>query len=290
MKDRNYPKMCTRRRLLQFSSLLGAGVVGSLQSSAKSADDVSKITQSEPKRDWHPEPFRKMVVLGESTTAGGWSTSRERCWVSVLGGLINDFQSQRMDVFNAGIGANVVSTRSPCYPPSGKPAANERVGKHVVDQQPDLLILSYGLNDARGGTSPQLFRRELTSVVHQVRKEIEPLIVLLGPYYMTDFMRGGEDWAHADLKLFKQFNRAIAQAAAVEECLYVDLIAASGEADWTVHFDGVHQSDLGHRIVAHRVFEVLAQNCSGLAKKTQAAEKTSPRWRDESKLMADYGY
>ena len=40
------------------------------------------------KKDWHAEPFRTMVALGESTTAGGWSTSPERCWVSVLGALI----------------------------------------------------------------------------------------------------------------------------------------------------------------------------------------------------------
>ena len=43
-------------------------------------------------------------------------------------------------------------------------------------------------------------------------------------------------------------------------------------------------------IVADRIFEVLAQTCSGLARKTKEAEKKSPRWRDESVLKADYGY
>ena len=57
-----------------------------------------------------------------------------------------------------------------------------------------------------------------------------------------------------------------------------------------VHYDGVHQNDLDHRIVANRIFDVLAQNCSGLAKKTREAEKTSPRWRDESTLKRDYGF
>ena len=55
-----------------------------------------------------------------------------------------------------------------------------------------------------------------------------------------------------------------------------------------IHEDQVHANDLGHRIVAHRVFEVLAQSCSALAKQTKEAEKTSPRWRDESVLKADY--
>ncbi len=70
----------------------------------------------------------------------------------------------------------------------------------------------------------------------------------------------------------------------------VDLLTANGETEWMVHYDGIHANDLGHRVVANRIFEVLAQNCSGLAKKTKKAEQTSPRWRDESTLKADYGY
>ena len=57
-----------------------------------------------------------------------------------------------------------------------------------------------------------------------------------------------------------------------------------------VHFDGVHANDLGHRMVAHAVFQTLAQNCSCLAATTQEAERHSPRWRDESVLMADFGF
>ncbi len=241
-------------------------------------------------KDWRSEAFGKMVALGESTTAGGWSTSPDRCWVSVLANLINEFQSTPVAFVNSGIGANVISTKSPAYERSGKPAASERLGKHVIAHQPDLLIISYGLNDARGGTSLERFREALVDLVRRVRERIQPVIVLLGPYYMTDFTQGGPRWSHADLSLFKRFNAVIRQVASTESCLYVDLLAANGETDWMVHFDGVHQNDLGHRIVANRIFEVLAQNCSGLAKKTKEAEKTSPRWRDESTLKADYGF
>ena len=241
------------------------------------------------KKDWQTEPFDKMVALGESTTAGGWSTTPQRCWVPVLADLINDFQSTPMQVVNSGIGANVISTRSPSYQKSGKPAANERIDKHVVAHRPDLLIISYGLNDARGGTPLELFRKELADLIDRIRTRVQPLIVLPGPYYMTDFTVGGRSWVHADLTLFERFNKMICQLAHQLECLYVDLLAANGRTDWMVHCDGVHQNDLGHRIVAHRMFEVLAQNCSCLARTTKAAEKTSPRWRDESTLKADYG-
>ncbi len=242
------------------------------------------------KRDWHADEFRTMVALGESTTAGGWSTAPERCWVPVLGTLINDFQSVPMEVINSGIGANVISTRSPCYEGSGKPAADERLDKHVTEHNPDLLLISYGLNDARGGTPLDFFRDKLVGLVVRVREVLDPVIVLLGPYYMNDFTLGGAAWSHANLALFKRFNEAVAQTASEQECLYVDLLAANGETDWMVHYDGVHQNDLGHRIVANRIFEVLAQSCSCLAKQTKEAEQTSPRWRDESTLRADYGH
>lgn len=231
-----------------------------------------------------------MVALGESTTAGGWSTTPERCWVPVLGALINDFQSQPMAVINAGIGANVISSHSPAYDHSGKPAADERLDQHVISHRPDLLIVSYGLNDARGATPVDFFCERLVELVHRVRVHIDPVIVLPGPYYMTDFTLGGRAWSNADLPLFQRYNRAIAELATEHACLYVDLLDANGATDWMVHMDGVHQNDLGHRIVANRLFEVLAQNCSGLAHGTKEAEKTSPRWRDESTLQADFGH
>ena len=239
--------------------------------------------------DLHSEPFKVLVTLGESTTAGGWSSNRERCWASRLATLITDMQTEPIELINVGIGANVVSTRSPSYHTSGKPAANERLDKHVLAHHPDLLIISYGLNDARGGTPLDLFAEELQGIVDRVRQHQDPLIVLLGPYYMTDFTVGGKPWSHGSLKLFYQYNDRIRKVATENNCLYVDLLAANGETDWMVHRDGVHANDLGHLIVAMEIFKVLAQNCSGLAKKTEAFYDKIPPWRDESTLKADYG-
>ena len=79
------------------------------------------------KRDWHDKEFEVLVALGESTTAGGWSTDRQRCWASRLAWFISDVQSKPVRLINSGIGANVISTRSPAYEYSGKPAASERL-------------------------------------------------------------------------------------------------------------------------------------------------------------------
>jgi len=234
------------------------------------------------------------MTLGESTTAGGWASCRQRCWANQLARSINEFQRVPVQLVNVGIGANVISTKSPAYEFSGKPAANERLEKHVLSNTanghpivPDLLVISYGLNDARGGTPIELFCREMKALIRRVRERMQPLLVLLGPYYMTDFTVGGQVWSHANLEVFHQYNDAIRQVAEECDCLFVDLLASYRGADWLVHYDGVHANDLGHRIVANKIFEVLAANCSGLALETKALEEEIPPWRDESILQAD---
>ena len=241
------------------------------------------------KRDWHREEFKVMVTLGDSITAGGWSSSRERCWALRLATLISDVQSQPVKLVNSGIGANVISTLSPCYEFSGKPAASERLDKHVIAHGPDLLVIGYGLNDARGGTPLELFAEEMRAIIDRIRGKVQPLIVLLGPFFMTSFQSGNEQWSHGSLKIFHTFNNLIYDIARAKDCLFVDLLEAYGETEWMVHYDGVHANDIGHLIIANKIFGVLAQNCSGLAKNTKNKEHDIPPWRDESMLAADYG-
>lgn len=245
------------------------------------------------KKDWHQEEFRTLVTLGESTTAGGWSSTRERCWASQLARLINEFQRTPLHLVNVGIGANLISTGSPHYDNSGKPAASERLDKHVLAHEPDLLIISYGLNDARGGTPIEFFCDEIVDLLRRVRERLDPapLIVLLGPYYMNDFTLGAvSGFGHGSLELFYDYNDATRKVAETHDCLFADVLNAYDNADWLVHRDGCHANDVGHRIVANRIFEVLASNCSGLARETRHLEEHIPPWRDESTLRADYGY
>jgi len=238
-------------------------------------------------KDWWPKEFNKLVTLGASMTAGGWSTSRERCWASLLAEMIGNYQSHPVELFNAGIGANCISPRSACYAASSKPSASERLEHHVIAQNPDLLILDYATIDARGGTPVEIFVEELTSLVRRVRERIAPLIVLLGSFHMTGYgMKHSETgWDYATPAVLAAYNTATARVAEAESCLFVDVFGAFGQADWLIHYDNVHLDDVGHRLTANAIFNVLARSCSGLARHTQEIEKTSPRWRDERWLQ-----
>jgi lysophospholipase L1-like esterase len=227
------------------------------------------------KRDWYAKEFTKLVTLGESTTAGMCASTPDRCWAQRLADTINEQQRVPVQLVNSGIGANVISTKSREYEHSAKPAASERLDGDVIAHKPDLLVIAYGLNDARCATPLDLFCDEMRSLVDRVRAVIQPLIVLPGPYYMTDFTEtnGGPRWAQGSLESFYQFNVGIEQVAAEKDCLYVNLLESYRQADWMIHFDGCHANDLGHRIVANKIFELLASNCSGLALETKTLEK-----------------
>lgn len=64
------------------------------------------------------------------------------------------------------------------------------------------------------------------------------------------------------IKIIKHVRQSI-------QPLFGDTLAANGETDWMVNYDGCYANDLGHQIIANRIFEVLAQNCSCLAKSTK---------------------
>ena len=135
-----------------------------------------------------------------------------------------------------------------------------------------------------------LFAEEMEKLVDRVREKIDPIIVLPGPYFITNFQCGMEDWSHGYLSDLYCFNDLIAAVARQRKCIFVDLLAAYGETPWMLYYDGVHPNDLGHMIVANEIFKEIAKRCSGLGKHTKALEEKIPRWVDDSVLVLEYGY
>jgi len=279
----------TRRKFLNLT--LGATAMTATDplNALSQADAVSQSNSNPPseKRDYWSKPFRVAVALGESTTAGGTATSRELNWVSRLAELINESQLEPVKMINSGIGANVISRRSSEYENSGKPSAMERYRKHVIEHRPDLVLVSYGLNDARGGTPLAQFLEDLKQIVLDIKGQTGALTVIVNAYFMTGFDRY-IPFNKANIATFMGYNAGLKSLA--EECgsLYADVFAAEGRAPWMIDPDGVHANNLGHRVIANRIFEVLAQNCSGLSQKAFELRKTFKQWRDESVLKKVY--
>ncbi len=247
------------------------------------------------KRDWWSREFRIMVAVGDSITAGGWASCRERRWTNLLAGMIGELQRGPVQMVNVGIGGNVISTKSAAYAASQKPSLDERLERHVLSNTangnpivPDLLLIAFGVNDMRGGTPIPVYCQEMEKIIGRVREKFQPLIVLLGLYHIRDYQLGGPAFAKGSPELSRQYNAAIGGLAEKTDCLFVDLMASYRDADWTVHRDGVHANDVGHRLVANKVLEVLIANCSALAVETKAMETSIMPWRDEGGLHPDF--
>ena len=218
------------------------------------------------KRDYHPNPFRRVVVLGESHVAEG-------TWVNVFGALLTEFQGPpRPEVLNAGIGANVISRRSPGYAASAKPSALERFRDDVIRPGPDLVIISYGLNDMRAGMPTEDFREDLAHLAGEIRRALDAVIVLTTTYNMSAYaLYPPFDKGSPDASIV--YNLVIRQVAQDHDALVADIWDAEGGAPWLIETDTVHANVLGQTLIGHRVFQTVASNCSGAASSLRVPEE-----------------
>ena len=123
--------------------------------------------------DMRSLPVTRIVALGESTTWGYSVSDKDKCWVSQVAGMLEEFQGAPIELINQGIGSNVITAECPAYEFSAKPSALERVDAELIAHDPDMVFLSYGLNDSRGGTSLEVFRRAYQELIDRIRAEID---------------------------------------------------------------------------------------------------------------------
>lgn len=216
--------------------------------------------------DLRAEPVKRVVALGESTTWGYSVSAREKCWVNQVVSMLAEFQGSEIELINQGIGSNVITPECPAYDASAKPSALERVDRDLIALDPDLVLLSYGLNDSRGGTTPAVFRRAYQELIDRIRAKINPIIVLLNTYYMHEVLYTScENWNQSDYDVTEVFNLVIQQIAEANHFILADIYGAEVGVDWIIDMDHCHANDLGHRIIANRVFEAIVRNCSFVA-------------------------
>lgn len=208
------------------------------------------------------EPIQCIVAIGDSVTYGMSASSPQKCWVSLVTSMLEEIQGEPITLHNQGICSNILSVNSPAYQLSARPSGIERLQRDVIDCHPDLVFFAYGLNDSRGGTSLDIFRRDYQKAIDDIRGQISPLIVTLDLYYMHEsFYKGCEGWNESDYEVTETFNAVIREIAEKNGLIFADVYSALKGVDWAVCEDHCHPNDLGHRLIANRVFEAVMRNC-----------------------------
>jgi lysophospholipase L1-like esterase len=229
--------------------------------------------------DMRSEPVKRIVALGESTTWGYCASSKEKCWASQTTQMLEEFQGSPIELINQGIGSNILTRGCPAYIWSSGATALERVNGDVIELKPDLVFLSYGLNDSRGGVAPEVFRLAYQQLIDRIRDAIDPVIVLVNLYYMREMLYEDENcphWGESNYEITDVFNLVIQQLAEKNGLIHADIYSAEVGVDWIIDEDHGHANDLGHRIIANRVFEAIVRNCSFVAR--QMPDETLINW------------
>lgn len=217
-------------------------------------------------KDRRSDPIKRIVAVGESSTWGYSASSKDKCWVNLVTSMLEEFQGSKIELINQGIGSNVLTPDCPSYVHSAKPSALERVDSDVIALNPDLVFISYGLNDSRGGTPVEVFRKAYQELIDRIRAKIDPLIVVLNVYYMHEILYSQcPGWEESNYEVTEVFNLVIQQLAEANNLILADIYSAQVGVDWMVDNDHCHPNDLGHRIIANKVFEAIARNCSFVA-------------------------
>jgi lysophospholipase L1-like esterase len=221
----------------------------------------------------HSGPFQRVVVLGDSIAYGMCSGKRENEWAQVVARLLRQFQDVDLDLFNRGLPAAVISPRCPGYEESAKPSLIERIRRHCIELEPDLVIIAEGLNDMRSGMAIQAYMADLETIVTGIQEQTGALVVLVGIYHQihgcgVNDPTENPTWARWDQAIAKMYNRAIQLIAEKNDALFVDALGILGGADWVLNPDCCHLNDLGHVLVGHAVFQQIAVHCSGIGART----------------------
>ena len=222
----------------------------------------------------HRGPFQRMVVLGDSIAYGMCAHEPENEWVQVAANLMRRFQDSELEVMNRGLPAGVISPRCPGYEESAKPSLMERVQRHGIELQPDLVVIAEGLNDMRSGMPIQSFMADLETIVTTFQAGSEALVVLIGIYHQIHGCGVNDPvenptWSQWDPEIARLYNDAVRLVAERNSALFVDAQSVLGGADWILNPDCCHLNDLGHVLIGQALFQTIVTRCPGYGHRTQ---------------------
>jgi lysophospholipase L1-like esterase len=216
----------------------------------------------------YPKIVRRIVAFGDSTTAAHEAV--EQVYLQRLAGALRA-RGSKATVINAGVAGN--TTADACM----------RFQKDVLEHEPDIVIIQFGLNDSaidlhEGRTEPrvsrQVYERNLAHFVKTLkRRGIRVILMTPNAMLWTAELKascGRPPYDPADRWGFNALNakyaESVRQVAKLHTVplidvyqLFRDYDGVGGQRADDLLLDGVHPNDKGHRLVADALTrEVLA--------------------------------
>ena len=198
------------------------------------------------------EPVR-IVCFGDSITGVYYHTGGHRAYCDMVGiGLRRLYPQAQLTMLNAGISGNTTV------------AALARIDRDVLEKQPHLVTVMFGMNDVTG-VPPEQYRDNLHTIVNKCR-EIGAEVLLCTPnsIYAEDDRRPVDKLAQ-----YAQIVRDLAAATdvALVDCYkaYED-IRAEDDLEWKLLMsETIHPGMNGHKLFAEQIVTAIGGEPISLA-------------------------
>lgn len=214
--------------------------------------------QSTPRHFSHlRNKFVTIVAFGDSITQVNHTTLGGLNWTGYLSMGLYEIFPKGFTIINSGIGGDSMAK------------GLARLDRDVLRFNPDIVILSFGMNDINDTTSAK-FREQLREGVHRIREHGPCTIVLRTPNPMINMWSGQESIESPEQgKLVKRdlasFAKAICTVAKQEKTLLVDhyllwkesMKSSCSQDLIKIMHDPIHPNSLGHRRLYHELRPVF---------------------------------
>ena len=127
----------------------------------------------------------------------------------------------------------------------------------VVEAQPDLVVVAFGMNDSAGRPAAS-YKDNIAGVIAAVREQVPEC-----EFVLVATMLGNPDWTRLKQELFGEYRQALLELAgpgvAIADLTTIWEGFLEREHDWDQTGNGVnHPNDFGHRVYAQVITTLLA--------------------------------
>lgn len=207
---------------------------------------------------------KTVVMLGDSTTLCDRNAAEKKITTLVQNGLNLNFKKNdtNFKVINSGVGGSTAKE------------AVARIQNSVITHKPDIVTISFGLNDT-GKSTPEEFRKSLEDMIEAIKKETTAQILLITS---TPFDNNTHAWKEkfakeggVDAVLDKKFCSEMRNLAIKHKIKICDLhqkFEAEIKKDQTlikkvIMADGVHLTDEGNVLASGFIIEEISKIIQG---------------------------
>ena len=194
------------------------------------------------------EPL-KIVVLGDSISTGcnasGWADGKpfQPAYPELLSQLLHKTYQSPISLTNLSVGGM-------------DSAWGLTMADKVVEAEPDLVLLAFGMNDSSGRPAPD-FQSKIAATIKRIREK-RPKV----EFILIATMVGNPNWIALKQELFPKYRDALTKLREPGIAL-ADVTSVWSEflrlkQDWDQTGNGVnHPNDFGHRVYAQVISSLL---------------------------------